>query len=42
MNLELLRNYVDEIEATPLGALMDKALARGARGAQTEPRRARN
>ena len=25
MNLELLRNYVDEIEAAPLGALMDKA-----------------
>jgi FO synthase len=25
VNLEVLRNYVDEIEATPLGALMDKA-----------------
>jgi len=25
VNLELLRNYVDEIEAAPLGALMDKA-----------------
>ena len=38
MNLELLRNYVDEIEATPLGALMDKASPRRARGAQTQPR----
>ena len=28
MNLELLRNYVDEIEAAPLGALMDKAQPR--------------
>lgn len=25
MNLEQLRSYVDEVEATPLGALMDKA-----------------
>ena len=25
MNLQVLRDYVDEIEAAPLGALMDKA-----------------
>ncbi len=32
MNLQVLRDYVDEIEAAPLGALMDKA-SPGVRGA---------
>ena len=34
MNLEQLRSYVDEIEATSLGALMDRASPPVQRGAQ--------